>query len=119
MANETLLLANVSNPNLTAAGSIFFLRGSQEEQDRLTLWNFILRTIPVTVAGMIILISGHFSRYHNYIRPFQEMLTGPSPANTTILLDYMTLSGISILLQAWEHCHWKVLSFAMLNMLAQ
>jgi hypothetical protein len=117
MANETLLLANVSNPNLTAAGSIFFLRGSQEEQDRLTLWNFILRTIPVTVAGMIILISGHFSRYHNYIRPFQEMLTGPSPANTTILLDYMTLSGISILLQAWEHCHWKVLSFAMLNML--
>lgn len=117
IANETLVLANVSNPNLTAAGSIFYLRGSQGEQDRLTLWNFILRTIPVTVAGLVILVSGHFSRYHNYIQPFKEMLTGPSPANTTILLDYMTLSGTSIILQAWEHCHWKVFSFAVLSML--
>jgi len=117
MANETLVLANVSNPNLTAAGSIFYLRGSQGEQDRLTLWNFILRTVPVTVAGLVILVSGHFGRYHNYIQPFKEMLTGPSPANTTILLDYMTLSGTSIILQAWEHSHWKVFSFAILSML--
>lgn len=117
MANETLVLANVSNPNLTAAGSVFYLRGSQSEEDRLLLWNFILRTIPVTVAGLVILVSGHFSRYHNYIQPFKEMLTGPSPANTTILLDYMTLSGASIITQAWEHRHWKVFSFAILSML--
>lgn len=117
MANETLVFANVSNPNLTAAGSFFYLRGSEGEQDRLKLWNFILRTVPVTIAGLVILVAGHFSRYHNYIQPFKEMLTGPSPANTTILLDYMTLSGTSIMLQAWEHCHWKVFSFAILSMM--
>ncbi|KAM0706196.1 hypothetical protein Q7P35_006745 [Cladosporium inversicolor] len=87
MANETLVFANVSNPNLTAA------------------------VLPSRLGR------GARLRYHNYIQPFKEMLTGPSPANTTILLDYMTLSSTSIMLQAWEHCHWKVFSFAVLSMM--
>lgn len=61
-ADISLVLANVSNPNVTAAGPFFFIHASSEEAERLSLWNFVLRTIPVTIAGLTILIFEIFSR---------------------------------------------------------
>lgn len=45
------------------------------------------------------------------------MYTGPKPASKTILLDYITLSTPAVLVQSWEHSHWKVFYFVLLNML--
>ena len=74
--------------------------------------------LPTGIAGLLIFRSIVFNRFHLYTQPLVEMYNGPSSAEKTILLDYLTLSPLAVILQAWDHRHWKVLYFAILNMLA-
>ena len=118
-ADSSLEMADVSDRNMTLSGSGFdWLRGPEDETYRLMLWGFILRMLPTGIAGLLIFRSIVFNRFHLYTQPLVEMYNGPSSAERTILLDYLTLSPLAVILQAWDHRHWKVLYFAILNMLA-
>jgi hypothetical protein len=117
-ANPTLDLADVFDRNMTTSRTGFsWLRGPQDEIYRLLLWNFILRMLPTAIASTLIFMSVMFDRFHLYTQPLVEMYNGPSSAEKTILLDYLTLSPLAVLLQAWNHRHWKVLYFATLSLL--
>lgn len=114
----TLELGDVFDRNMTTSRTGFsWLRGPQDEIYRLLLWNFILRMLPTAVASTLIFMSVMFDRFHLYTQPLVEMYNGPSSAEKTILLDYLTLSPLAVLLQAWNHRHWKVLYFAILSLL--
>jgi hypothetical protein len=117
-ANPALDLADVFDRNMTTSRTGFsWLRGPQDEIYRLLLWNFILRMLPTAIASTLIFMSVMFDRFHLYTQPLVEMYNGPSSAEKTILLDYLTLSPLAVLLQAWNHRHWKVLYFATLSLL--
>lgn len=116
--SPSLQIADVSDRNMTTSRTGFFwLRGSQDEVNRLLLWNFILRMVPTAITNVVISRSIVFDRFHLYTQPLVEMYNGPSSAEKTILLDYLTLSPLAVVLQAWNHRHWKVLYFAILSML--
>jgi hypothetical protein len=114
----TLELGDVFDRNMTTSRTGFsWLRGPQDEIYRLLLWNFVLRMLPTAIASTLIFMSVMFDRFHLYTQPLVEMYNGPSSAEKTILLDYLTLSPLAVLLQAWNHRHWKVLYFATLSLL--
>jgi hypothetical protein len=117
-ADATLELTHVLDRNMSTSRIGFtWFRGPPDEINRLLLWNFILRMLPTAVASTLIFMSVIFDRFHLYTQPLVEMYNGPSSAEKTILLDYLTLSPLAVLLQAWNHRHWKVLYFATLSLL--
>lgn len=109
--------AAIANPNMTSAGRWSRFKGPARDVNRLVFWEFLLRMVPIALAAQTILMSIDFSHYHLYAQPLVNLYQGPSLAQDTILLDYMTRSSLAALLQAWDLCHHKVFYFAIVELM--
>jgi hypothetical protein len=82
-------------------------------RDALAL--IFLRFLPVALMSFVGTSIASLDVHHRWIQPFVNMFNEASPASETLLLDYMTVSPLSVLPQAWSNSHGKVLVFGVLN----
>lgn len=77
----------------------------------------LLRFLPISIlgwAGASITIA---DIHHRWVQPFTNMYEKPSPASDSLLLDYMTVSPLDVIPQAWARNHFRVVYFGVLSAL--
>jgi hypothetical protein len=77
----------------------------------------LLRVLPIGVVGLGGSFIAHLDIHHRWIQPFTNMYEKPSSAADSLLLDYMTVSPLEVLPQAWAKGHLKVVYFGVLSAL--
>lgn len=83
----------------------------------LAFWSAVLRLLPLFVIGSVVGMLTNCDYHHRWSQPLLNMYQGPSTAEKTILLDYITPSMIGVLSSSWEHGEWKVFYYVLLNAL--
>lgn len=76
-----------------------------------------LRVVPIAGLGMVSNGIAVLDIHHRWVQPFTNMYRGPSSVTDSLLLDYMTVSPLEVLPQAWTNKHYKVLYFGILSAL--
>lgn len=76
-----------------------------------------LRGVPILGLGMVSNGIAILDIHHRWVQPFTNMYRGPSSVTDSLLLDYMTVSPLEVLPQAWTNKHYKVLYFGILSAL--
>lgn len=126
VVHQTLTILRLDRANVTASthlpsvsingtGEFFFDKDEQQAQ-WLLLVNFVLRTLPIGYylfcLGYIYTLDAH----HRFTQPLYNMTKArPATADTSILLDYLTVSPLEVTQQAFNRSHWKVFYFSIAN----
>jgi hypothetical protein len=94
-----------------------FSRHNKPAMNRDIVAVLLLRALPIIIVGwagaMITIIDIH----HRWVQPFTNMYERASPASDSLLLDYMTVSPLEVIPQAWTKGHFKVVFFGVLSAL--
>ncbi|KAH0401455.1 hypothetical protein KCU89_g4145, partial [Aureobasidium melanogenum] len=77
----------------------------------------LFRLVPITIVGWAGGILTTVDVHHRWVQPFTNMYEKASLASGSLLLDYMTVSPLEVIPQAWANKHYRVVYFGMLNAL--
>jgi hypothetical protein len=94
-----------------------FKRRDKPAMIRDFLAYLLLRFLPISIvswAGASITI---MDIHHRWVQPFTNMYARASPASDSLLLDYMTVSPLDVIPQAWAKKHFRVVYFGVLSAL--
>lgn len=94
-----------------------FKRRDKPAMIRDFLAYLLLRFLPISIvswAGASITI---MDIHHRWVQPFTSMYERASPASDSLLLDYMTVSPLDVIPQAWAKNHFRVVYFGVLSAL--
>jgi hypothetical protein len=86
---------------------------------RDTLASLLLRALPIYFVGWAGGMISTMDTHHRWIQPFTNMYEKESLASETLLLDYMTVSPLEVIPQAWANEHYRVVYFGVLSALKQ
>jgi hypothetical protein len=113
----------ISGPNGTQfviPGIEFVVFPNSHDKSAMTrdfLAVLLLRLLPIYVVGLGGQFIANLDIHHRWIQPFTNMYEKPSSAPDSLLLDYMTVSPLEVIPQAWTKGHLKVVYFGVLSAL--
>jgi len=109
--NETYTSANFT-------ASTFQVGGSLDGAHDLWLYVFLLRVIPTNFAGSYVAILNGVVNSYSFAQPFSDMFSKITTAESSVLLDYFSGSMLTIITQAFEFGHYKLLYIAILQLVS-
>lgn len=77
----------------------------------------LLRLGPINTMSLIGRSIKVLDTHHRWTQPFTDMYNGPASVSSVLSQDYMTVSPLSVISQAWENGHHKVVFFGVLSAL--
>jgi hypothetical protein len=77
----------------------------------------LMRGLPIFVVSWGGQFIANLDIHHRWVQPFTNMYEKPCPASNSLLLDYMTVSPLEVIPQAWTNGHLKVVYFGVLSAL--
>jgi hypothetical protein len=101
-------------------GNTFVLLPYPHNQSALTrdfLAVTLLRILPITIVGSAGASITVLDIHHRWVQPFTNMYEKASLASDSLLLDYMTVSPLDVIPQAWAGNHYRVVYFGVLSAL--
>ncbi|THX53262.1 hypothetical protein D6D06_06222 [Aureobasidium pullulans] len=77
----------------------------------------LLRLGPINTMSLIGRSIKVLDTHHRWTQPFTDMYDAPASASSVLSQDYMTVSPLSVISQAWGNGHHKVVFFGVLSAL--
>ncbi|KAH0362916.1 hypothetical protein KCU65_g7715, partial [Aureobasidium melanogenum] len=78
----------------------------------------IFRFLPVMIMAFASSMVSDLDSNYRLTQPYVNMYTEASSASQSLLLDYMTVSPLAVLPEAWANGHFKVIYLGVLNALS-
>lgn len=117
---STNIAVSINSTSLTSTGDQWPTAPSQTDSSLvITLVPILIcRFLPVMTMNLANFLIADLDTHHRWSQPFACMYAEPSFASQSILLDYMTVSPLQVLSQAWANGHFKVVYSGILNALS-
>lgn len=100
-----------------AAISDIFNRHDKAAATRYALADLLFRVLPIVFVGWVGASMVAMDIHHRWVQPFTNMYEKASLASESLLLDYLTISPLSVIPQAWANEHYRVVCFGVLSAL--
>lgn len=116
--NDSSCILQHNETSTSTDGFLNLHFGTSADQD---IWIYILltRALPTVFAGMFAV--GYLTstlNFHAFAQPFSDMFIKPTAAENCALLDYFSGSVLTIITQAAEFDHYKLVYIAILQLLS-
>ncbi|KAG9677832.1 hypothetical protein KCU99_g4411, partial [Aureobasidium melanogenum] len=90
-------------------------RHDKAAMTRDALAYLLLRFLPISIVGWAGASITIMDIHHRWVQPFANMYEKASLASESLLLDYMTVSPLAVIPQAWANEHYRVVYFGVLS----
>ncbi|KAH0341104.1 hypothetical protein KCU81_g6515, partial [Aureobasidium melanogenum] len=92
-------------------------RHDKAAMTRDSLAYLLLRFLPIMIVGWAGGSITTMDIHHRWVQPFTNMYEKASLVSETLLLDYMTVSPLDVIPQAWANGNYRVVYFGVLSAL--
>lgn len=106
----------ISGTRMQSIFDLFHGRG-KSAMIRDSLAVLLLKTLPIFIVSWVGISIDTLDIHHRWVQPFTNMYEKACPASDSLLLDYMTVSPLEAIPQAWTKKHFRVVYFGTLSAL--